>query len=58
MVNLARRVFNSVRVAGLVGLGGKPFLQSLMESFDFAAGGGVAWAGVLLGDSGDGEVTF
>jgi hypothetical protein len=35
--------------AGLVGLGGEPLLEGLLEAFDLAAGGGVVGAGVLLG---------
>ena len=34
----------------LVGLGAEPFLHRLLESLGFAAGGGVAGSGVLLGD--------
>ena len=30
------------------GLGGEPFLEGLLETFDFAAGGGVVGCGVLL----------
>ena len=36
-------------------LGGEPFLEGLLEAFDFAAGGGVVGAGVLLGDVERGE---
>jgi hypothetical protein len=32
----------------LVGPGSEPLLQSLLEAFDLAAGGGVVGAGVLL----------
>jgi hypothetical protein len=35
---------------GLLRLGAEPLLQGLLEPFDLAAGGGVAGAGVLLGD--------
>ena len=33
------------------GLGGEPFFEGLLESFDFAAGGGVVWSGVFLFDA-------
>ena len=32
------------------GLAVEPFLEGLLEAFDFAAGGGVVGSGVLLGD--------
>jgi len=35
---------------GLPGLGAEPFLEGLLEAFDFAAGGGVVGSGVLLHD--------
>ena len=35
---------------GSAGLAGEPFLEGLVEPFDFAAGGGVVGPGVLLGD--------
>ena len=34
--------------SGLLRLGAQPFLQRLLEPFDFAAGGGVVRLGVLL----------
>jgi hypothetical protein len=34
----------------LVGLGPEPFLEGLLEAFDFAAGGGVVGSAVLLDD--------
>jgi hypothetical protein len=42
----------------LEGLGAEPFLQDLLEAFDFAAGGGVVRAGVLLLDVEAGEFGF
>jgi hypothetical protein len=33
------------------GLGSKPFLEGLLEAFDFAAGSGVVGSGVLLLDT-------
>ena len=39
----------------LVGLSAEPFLQGLLESFDFPAGGWVVGAGVLLDDVEAGE---
>ena len=38
-----------VEVVG-AGLGGEPFFEGLLETFDFAAGGGVVGCGVLLFD--------
>ena len=35
---------------GSAGLAGEPFLEGLVEPFDFAAGGGVVRPGVLLTD--------
>ena len=43
---------------GLGRLGAEPFLQGLLEAFGLAAGGGVSWAGVLLGDVAAGEFGF
>ena len=39
----------------LWGLGCQPFLEGLVEAFDFAAGGGVVGSGVLLLDLEGGE---
>ena len=36
-------------------LGGEPFLEGLVESFDFPAGGGVVGSGVFLCDAEVGE---
>ncbi len=40
---------------GCGGLGFEPFFEGLLESLDFAAGGGVVGLGVLLGDAEGGE---
>ena len=37
------------------GLGGEVFLEGLLETFDFSAGGGVVGCRVLLGDAQRGE---
>ena len=36
---------------GLVRLGSQPVLQGLLEALDFAAGGRMVWATVLLNDA-------
>ena len=40
------------------GLGGQPFLECLLESLDFSAGGWVVGSGVLLFDAQGGEAGF
>src|SRR6266568_5274843 len=44
--------------AGLVWLAAEPLFEGLLESFDFAAGGGVVGAGVLLRDAEGAEFGF
>lgn len=47
-----------VDCVGLGCLGFQPFFECLVESFDFAAGGGAVWSGVFLVDSEGDELCF
>ena len=56
VAELIDQVLQSGQGVGLVGLSGEPFLEGLLEAFDFPAGGGVVGSGVLLDDPGGDQV--